>query len=146
MFKNRLSLTVFGRFLEGNLGHPNLVKLKLGSPNMVKLKFPSKNRPNMVNLSSISVIFIGFTFFPCWRACGWSKNCHLQEPELSRGAGYVPLHRLLLADLIFYYLCILIRTSVFAASLAQKWDILPSGLGLGFLDLVGPLLLNFEFH
>ena len=67
-----LSLTIFGRFLEGNLsltilgrpnlsltifGRPNMVKLKLGRPNMVKLKFPSKNRPNMVKLSSISVLF-----------------------------------------------------------------------------------------
>ena len=40
-----------------------MVKLKLGCPNMVKLKFPSKNRPNMVKLSSISILFSASPFF-----------------------------------------------------------------------------------
>ena len=49
VFEGNLSLTIFRG--------PIMVKLKLGRPNMVRLKFPSKNRPNMVKLSSISILF-----------------------------------------------------------------------------------------
>ena len=48
MLKNRLTLTIFRRFLEGNLilGRPNMVKVKLGRPDVVKVQIslqkPSK--------------------------------------------------------------------------------------------------------
>ena len=56
MLKNRLTLTIFGRFLEGNLTlttsdilcRPNMVKVKLGRPDVVKVQISPKNRPNMV--------------------------------------------------------------------------------------------------
>ena len=62
MLKNRLSLTIFGRFLEGNLtlttfGRPNFSLTIFGR------QFPSKNRPNMVKLSSISILFLASLFF-----------------------------------------------------------------------------------
>ena len=95
MCKNRLTLTIFGRFLEGSLtlttfGRPNSSltifgrpSISLGRPNMVKLKFPSKNRPNMVKLSSISVLVLaslfwadGTTSFLYWVTLGKLCKCH----------------------------------------------------------------------
>ena len=50
MCKNRLSLTIFERVLEGNIDSNWAVQIW-------SLKFPFKNRPNMVKLSSISILF-----------------------------------------------------------------------------------------
>ena len=73
-----LSLPIFGQFLEGNLSFTTFGRLNfsliifgwassisltiLGRPNMVKLKFPSKNCPNMVKLSSISILYSASLF------------------------------------------------------------------------------------
>ena len=80
MLKNRLTLTIFGRFLEGNLNFDHIWTAQFHFDHIwtaqYQFKFPSKNRPNMVKVSLFLSIFSASLFFPCWWASG-------QDPSLT---------------------------------------------------------------
>ena len=77
MCKIRLSLTIFGQFLEGNLNFDHIWTAQfhfdhICRPNMFKVQISLQMPSKYGQSKPIFEHFFGFTFFPCWWASGRS--------------------------------------------------------------------------
>ena len=100
MLKNRLTLTIFGRFLEGNLNFNHIWTAQFHfdhiwtaqyircGQSQISLQKPSKYGQS----KPIFEQFFGFTFFPWWWASALTQDCFPRAPS-KRQRGSTPCRR-----------------------------------------------------